>query len=587
MLIKTALQAVALTLALLLAPAAAQATPPASAPPGYGMSAAADPRAVAAATAMLAKGGSATDAAIAAMMVLGLVEPQSAGVGGGGFLMHFDAGSKRVQAYDGRETAPAGATPEMFLGADAKPLPRLAAMTSGRATGVPGLVPMLRMAHADHGRLPWRDLFGPAITLAEQGFVVSPRLAQWIAFVAERGGPASPEGRAYLLDSEGKPLKAGVVLRNPDYAETLRQIARRGPDAILRGPIAQAIVARAQAEPLAGTLSLQDLRGYKPRKLTPLCAPHRAYRVCTMPPPGSGSAVLEILGLFQRARPQPEGPQSTEDWAAFLWASRLAYADRDHYVADDAFVPVPSYGLIAGEYLDHRAKSIALPRAAPDLVEPGDPAAILGGESLLDRWGREPQIVKTGTTHLTVVDAAGDAVALTATVESIFGTQRMAGGFFLNNQLTDFSFEPTKNGKPVANAVAPNKRPRSSMSPAIVVDDRGNFVLATGSPGGSAIVGYVAKSLIGMLDWGLDPQAAIDLPNLIAQRAPASAEMARIAPGIADALAARGWVLRPVTQENSGIHAIKRTPDGGLQGGADPRREGVAVGSPPPSRTRN
>lgn len=571
-------------LVLAVAPAPARSAP--AAPAGGGMSAAADPRAVDVANAILAEGGSATDAAIAAMMVLGLVEPQSAGIGGGGFLMHYDARRRQVTAFDGRETAPAGATPDMFLGPDGKPLNFVDGVTSGRSVGAPSLVPMLHMAHRKHGKLPWRRLFDPAVKLAEEGFVVSPRFNQMVGFVQARGGPASAAARAYLLGADGKPHPPGTVLRNPDYAATLRAIARQGPRAMQRGPIAAAIVAAAQAEPRGGTLSLADLAAYRPRQLTPLCGTFRTYRLCGMPPPSSGGvAVLEILGLYERVRPQPQGPKSVEDWSAYLWASRLGYADRDHYVADDAFVPVPTYGLIAPNYLDHRAKVIELAKAAPALVEPGDPSAVLGGESLLDRWGRESPSQSTGTTHLSIVDSAGNAVALTATVESLFGSQRFAAGFFLNNQLTDFSLVPTRNGKPVANAVAPGKRPRSSMAPFIVMDGDGRLVASLGSPGGNGIIAYVSKTIIGITDWNLSMQEAIALPNLIARAPQVRAEIERLGKETADALTARGWQLQPVNIEASGLHGVRVT-ESGLQGGADPRREGKAEAAPPPALQR-
>lgn len=551
-----------------------------------GMTAAADPRAVAAGNEMLARGGSATDAAIAAMFVLGLVEPQSAGVGGGGFLMHYDAETRKVSAYDGREWAPAGARPDMFLDAEGKPLPLREAVQSGHSVGTPLLVAMLAMAHEDHGRLPWRDLLQPAIKLADDGFVISERLAFWIAFAAERGGLSQPAARAYLLDAEGKPLPKGTILRNPAYAETLRKIARQGPRALTRGDVARAIVEAAQAGPRGGALALADLRSAKPRRVQPLCGEFRDHTVCSMPPPSSGGvAVLSILGLFERLRPAPEGAASVDDWAAFLWASRLAYSDRDHYVADDAFVPVPTKELIAPAYLDARVRAADLATAAPAAVEPGDPAAILGGESLRQRWGGDPAVRTTGTTHLSVVDADGNAVSLTATVESVFGSQRFAAGFFLNNQLTDFSLSPSRNGLPVANAVAPGKRPRSSMAPALVFEPDGDFYAAVGSPGGSAIIGYVARTIIAMIDWRLEPQAAVDMAHITAARTPARAEMERLPKGVAEGLAARGWELQPTTFEASGLHVVKVGPQA-LQGGADPRREGVAVAAPPPAPRR-
>jgi gamma-glutamyltranspeptidase/glutathione hydrolase len=559
--------------ALALAACAVSSGPapqPASRADAEAMAVAANPHAVEAALEMLRAGGGAVDAAIAAELVLGLVEPQSSGIGGGGFLMYYDARSEDIVAYDGRERAPAGATATMFLDDRGQPMAFLDAQASGRSIGAPSLVAMLALAHADHGRLPWAQLFEPAIRLAESGFEVSPRLARLIGVYGERGRlRADFAARAYFFDQAGAPRPAGFLLRNPEYAGTLRAIAEYGPRALSEGPIADAIVAAAQRNPRRGTLTHADLRAVTPRRLEPVCGAFRAYRACTIGPPGSGNAALAILGLYERARARPVGAQSADDWAGFLWASRLAYADRDHYMADDQFVPVPTAELIAPAYLDARAELIAVERA-PEQVEPGAPA----GQDLFDRWGRIDSD-DAGTTHLSIVDAWGNAVALTATVESGFGSQRMAAGFLLNNQLTDFAFQPTLRGRPVANAIAPGKAPRSSMSPMIVTDRDGELALVIGSPGGSSIIGYVARTTIGILDWGLTPQQAIDLSNATARGAPAAVEVDRMPAGVADALTARGWALRDVSGlEESGIHAIQVTRSG-LVGGADPRREGV------------
>lgn len=556
-----------------LALAACAATAPAEradAPRGEAMAAAANPHAVEAALEMLRAGGGAVDAAIAAELVLGLVEPQSSGIGGGGFMLFYDGESEAITGYDGRERAPAGATPGMFLDARGRPLPFMDAQASGLSTGTPLLVAMLKLAHDEHGRLDWARLFEPAIRLAENGFVMSPRMARFVAGYAERGRLREDEGaRAYLFDAAGRPLQAGALLRNPQYAATLRAIAARGPAALTQGPIAEAIVAAVRRGPRPGSLTLADLQAAQPRRFEPVCGPYRVFVVCSPGPPASGAAMLQILSLYERARPHPEGARSADDWAAFLWASRLAYADRDHYVADDRAVPVPTQEMIASGYLDHRARLIDLSRA-PARINPGMPA----GRALFERWGRE-ESAESGTTHLSIVDGWGDAVALTATVESAFGSQRMVNGFFLNNQLTDFAFEPTKNGRPVANAVAPGKRPRSSMVPTIVTDRDGELVLVIGSPGGSAIVGYVARTTIGILDWNLPVQDAINLSNATARTSPAVIEESRVPAGVAEALRARGWRLRDIgALEVSGLHAIRVTPHG-LDGGADPRREGV------------
>lgn len=546
---------------------APNARPPASA---EAMAVAANPHAVNAAMQILREGGNAMDAAIAAEMVLGLVEPQSSGIGGGGFLMFYDGRSEAISAYDGRERAPAGATATMFLDSRGRPLPFMDAQASGRSIGAPSLIAMLKMAHEEHGRLPWAQLFEPAIQLAEQGFEVSPRLARLIAAFGERGRlRADFAARAYFFDIQGAPRPVGYLLRNPQYAQTLRAIAEQGPRALSEGPIADAIVGAAQANPRRGTLTLDDLRAVSPRRIEPVCAPYRVYRACTVSSPSSGNAALAILGLYQRARPNPDGANNADDWSAFLWASRLAYADRDHYMADDSFVPVPTQELIAPAYLDERARQIDVAHA-PVRVDAGMPA----GQELYDRWGNANG-EENGTSQVSIVDAWGNAVSMTATVESAFGAQRMVAGFFLNNQLTDFAFEPTLNGRPVANSVEPRKAPRSSMSPLFVLDHNGELVLVNGSPGGSAIIGYVARTTIGILDWGLTPQQAIDLSNATARTSPAIIETARMPAGVADALTARGWALRDVSAlEDSGLSIIRVTPNG-LIGGVDPRREGV------------
>jgi len=547
--------------------------PQQSAPRGEAMAAAANPHAVAAAVEILNAGGSAVDAAIAAELVLGLVEPQSSGIGGGGFLLFYDASAERISGYDGREVAPAGARPDMFLDARGRPMTFLDAQASGRSIGVPLLVSMLKLAHDDHGRLPWARLFEPAIRLADEGFEVSPRLANFIAAAGERMRlRADFEARAYFFDRRGNPLPVGAVLRNPAYANTLRAIAQQGPNALSEGPIADAIVATARRNPRGGTLTVDDLRNAQARRMEPVCGAYRVYRVCSTNAPGSGNALVALLGMYERSRPQPQGQNNADDWAAFLWASRLAYADRDYYMADDTVVPVPTTELIAPEYLDARAMLINVAQAPVGDVNPGAPP---GSADLFERWGRDNGD-DSGTTHVVIVDAWGDAVAMTATVESLFGSQRMTNGFLLNNQLTDFSFQPTLNGRPVANAAAPGKRPRSSMTPTIVLDRSGDLELVVGSPGGSSIIGYTARTTIGILDWNMPVQDAINGGNATARTPVVAAEVNRFPAGIADALTARGWRLEQTgIGEVSGLHAIRVRADGSLEGGADPRREGV------------
>ena len=533
------------------------------------MVAAANPLAVEAGLKTLRAGGSAIDAAIAIQAVLGLVEPQSSGLGGGAFLMYFDAASGDVVAYDGREVAPRGASPGMFLGADGAPLRFPEAVRSGRSIGVPGAVAMLAEAHREQGRLPWATPWQPAIDLAEAGFDVSPRLNAMIG--AWRGALAPDAARYLTLD--GAALPVGTRLRNPDYAATLRRIAREGPRGFYEGPVAAAMVAAAAREPLPGSLGLDDLKAYRPQRLEPVCRGYRAYLVCGMRPPSSGGiAVLSILGILEHFDLAASGPQTALGWHRFIEAQRLAFADRDTYVADDRFVQVPIAGLVDRGYLGARAALIDDARAMPT-VEPGNPPGA-------QRRGADGTGPEHGTSHFVVVDGRGNVVSMTTTVEAAFGSQRMAAGFFLNNQLTDFSFRAVDaQGQPIANAPAPLKKPRSSMSPTLVFED-GAFRLAVGSPGGHAIIGYVSKVIVGVLDWGLTPQQAIELPNVVA-RGPVVAEISRMDAALVDALKAMGHQFSGGRGgEGSGLHAVLLTPEGKLVGGADSRREGRAVAQP-------
>jgi len=534
------------------------------------MVSAADPLAVEAGLEILRAGGSAVDAAIATEMVLGLVEPESSGIGGGGFLVHYRSSDEVIDAYDGREWAPAGATPDMFM-IDGKPMPFETAQASGKAVGTPALVAMLKLAHEQHGKLEWAKLFAPAIKLAEEGFVIGPRLSASLARAKDMFA-ADAEARAIYLDAAGNPWPQGHVLKNPAYAQTLRAIAADGPAALTQGAIAEAIVASAQREPRAGTLQLTDLQAFKPRRLDPLCAPFRVYTVCTMPSPSSANAMLSILGLYERARPQPEGPSNMDDWAAYVWASRLSYVDRDHYMGDDRFITAPTKEIVAPAYLDSRAGLIDLAKG-PAKISVGTPA----GEELRDRWGSEA-MQEHGTTHLSIVDHDGNAVSLTATIESEYGAHRMAAGFWLNNQLTDFSFEPVIGGKPVANAVAPGKAPRSSMSPSIITDKDGKLVLVAGSMGGSTIIASVSRTIIGVLDWKQTPQEAVGTGSFFARTPEIVAETDYMPAATVEAMRQRGWTIvqGPLW---SGTYAIQVTPEG-LIGGADPRQEGKAVALP-------
>ncbi len=548
------------------APAVVEARPASNRTAGA-MVSAANPMAVDAGLAILAQGGSAVDAAIAVQAVLGLVEPQSSGIGGGAFMLHYDARTGDVVAYDGREVAPQGATPGMFMGPDGKPLGFGTAVRTGRSIGVPGAVAMLELAHREHGKLAWGVSWAPAIELATAGFPVPPRMAQMIRAAQGFGGLA-PDAAMYLAPA-GTPLVQGQQITNNAYAETLRHIAAEGARAFYEGPLAAAIVAAAAREPTPGSLSLADLKAYQPTRLEPVCRSYRVYLVCGMRPPSSGGiAVLSILGTLENIDMAATTPREPLGWHYFIEAQRLAYADRDMYVADDRFVRVPLEGLLDGPYLRSRAALITADRALATVTAGTPPGAV--------RQGSDTTGGTTGTSHFVVVDNAGNVVSMTTTVESVFGSQRMAGGFFLNNQLTDFSFRPTDDqGQPIANAVAPGKKPRSSMSPTIVFEN-GGFRFAVGSPGGNAIIGYVAKAIVGTLDWHLPPQAAIDLPNIVA-RGPIAVEQARMDPAIVTRLKEMGHTFREGSGgEGSGLHAVLLDETGKLVGAADSRRDGVA-----------
>ena len=523
---------------------------------------AANPLAVEAGMKVLARGGSAVDAAVAVQAVLGLVEPQSSGLGGGAFMMFYDADSAAITVYDGRETAPASATPELFY-ENGRPLPFVDAVLSGRSTGAPGAVPMLALAQKQHGALPWSELFGDAEKLAQDGFIVSPRLAGMISSNAPQA--KTRWATAYFTKPDGARYVAGDVLKNPAYAETVRILAREGAAGLQTGPLAEAIAAAVAEGPRPGGLTTADIAAYRPVVREAVCGPYKVYVVCVPPPPSSGASILQLLAMGETTPDLDKGAQSPEAWAAFGQLQRLMYADRDRYFGDPAFVSVPVAGLLDPAYAAERsALAPALRGAAPFGTPAGAPR--LGADAT-----REP----AGTSHFIVVDAKGNAVSMTTTVESLFGSGRMAGGFFLNNQLTDFSLVPTAaDGTPAANAVAAGKRPRSSMSPVIVLDREGRLVGALGSPGGSSILAYNAKALIGALGWGLPLQEAFDLPNLVAKGDGFGADTEGFPAAVRDGMAARGVVLRPNTTETSGLHGgLWR--DGRWDGGADTRREGV------------
>ena len=528
--------------------------------PGPAMVAAANPHAVEAGVEALRDGGSAIDAAIAIQATLSLVEPQSSGIGGGAFMVYFDATTGETTVYDGREMAPAATTSSHWLDENGEPLPFLTAWTSGRAVGVPGVIAMLAQAHEDHGSRDWADNFAFATELAEDGFEISPRLQSLIQRAAQiRDVSTTPAMRNYFFDGAGAAFPVGHVLANPEYADTLRLLADDWRN-FYEGPLAQDIVDAVTAGAVPGQMTLDDLANYRAEVREPVCREYRVYNICSAPPPASGGVIVnEIMGMLEPFDMAETGPDTAEGWRRFIEASRLGYSDRDAFIADTAFVDVPVEALLSDEYITRRSALIERDTAIPTI-----PAG-------------EPDV--PGTSHFVVVDSAGNVVSMTTTVEFLFGSNRMAGGFFLNNQLTDFNFNPLNaDGSPAANAPAGGKRPRSSMSPTIVFDADGAFELATGSPGGASIIAYVSKTLVGMLDWGLTPQEAIELPNVVGRGDVIRVEET-FSPELADELRAIGFTLDANRTENSGLHIIRRLEDGALIGGADPRREGV-VGEP-------
>ena len=542
----------------------ADVSPPATA--GHWMIAAANPLAAEAGAAMLRAGGSAADALVAAQAVLGLVEPQSSGLGGGGFLIWYDAASGRLTTLDGRETAPMAATPRLFLDDAGQPLKFFDAVIGGRSVGAPGIPALMAEAQGRWGKLPWADLFADAIRLAEDGFAVSPRLAGLVARDADRLA-TYPDTAAYFLPGGG-PLQAGAILRNPDYAQTLRQLADHGVDVFYRGEIGDDIVAAVQAAAgNPGLLSRDDLALYRVRTRDPVCVPYRVFEVCGMGPPSSGGlGVGMILGLLDRH--ELAGPDDAQSWRLIGDASRLAFADRGRYIADSDFVPVPVAGLLAPAYLDRRAALLAGDDALPE-VTPGSPQWDHAG-----LWADDMSPEMPSTSHISIVDRFGNVVAMTTSIENAFGSRLMVRGFLLNNQLTDFSFRSHDGGVAIANRVEPGKRPRSSMAPTIVLRD-GRPVLAIGSPGGSRIIGYVAQAIVAWADWGMDVQQAVAAPHLVNRFGPYDVEAGTGAEALIPALEALGYEVKP-GELNSGLHAI--AIGDALSGGADPRREGLAVG---------
>lgn len=530
---------------------------------------AANPLAARAGRDVLKRGGSAVDAAIAMQAMLSLVEPQSSSVAGGAFMTYFDARTGKITVYDGREVAPAQAAPTMFLDQTGKPLPFNKAVLSGRATGVPGVLKMLDLAHREHGKLAWRTLFGDAERTADQGFIVSPRLAHMIH--SDFAENHAPDVIRYFSKPDATLLNAGDRLVNKPYADFLRRLAAQGPAALYSGSTGAKIVARTRAGPLGGTMTMADLVNYQPVKREPVCGPFNIYLLCTTPPPGSGVGLVQLMMMLDRTDIARRGPNDPQAWYLFAEASRLMYADRDKYVGDSAFVSVPIRGMIDPAYVASRAALIG-PRAGPPPAAGTPPGAQLAGA--------DATIDPTGTTHLIVRDSQGNVVSMTTTVESIFGTGRMVDGFFLNNQLTDFSFSPTdEQGRPVANAVKAGKRPRSSMVPSILLTRDGRFAGAIGSAGGNAILAYVAKCLVAAVDWNEPMTQALADRNLVARGPNFQGEVEKFSPEVLAGLRQRGIDLRPGQGEDSGVTAVL-IRNGRIDGAADPRREGVVLTLP-------
>jgi len=542
------------------------------------MVAAANPLAADAGYQMLKQGGAAIDAAIATQLVLTLVEPQSSGIGGGAFLMYFDG--KHVQSYDGRETAPAAADEHLFQDKDGKPLPRMDGIVGGRSVGAPGVLRMLELAHKEHGKLPWKTLFEPAIKLAENGFAISPRLyglLNWDKYLVR-----DPVAAAYFYDKDKKPWPVGHVLKNPQLAKTLREIAAGGADAFYKGRIARDIAAKVAAHPTnPGKLTAADIAGYKAKERPPVCSDYKAWTVCGAPPPSTGGiSIAQMLGILEVKNIAPyapvQGVLGADAIHLFSEAGRLAYADRNRYIADTDFVPLPGKGiasLIDKGYLAKRAALIT--DRSMGRAPFGTP------QDMQVAWGEDNAIEKPSTSHLVAVDEYGGGLSMTTSVEDAFGSRQMVDGFMLNNQLTDFSFDSQDENGPIANRVQAGKRPRSAMSPTLVFDKAtGKLVLATGSPGGTAIINYVAKVLVGTLDWHLNVQQAISLPNFGSRNGPTELETGRVAPAVIEQLRARGHQVREIDQ-TSGLQGFQRMQMNGEEvwfGGADPRREGAVRG---------
>lgn len=550
--------AVSLALVILPQPAFAQKT---------GVASSADPRATEAGMEILRKGGSAADAAMAMMLALTVVEPQSSGIGGGGFLLHQNVSEGTLSTINGRETAPAAATPDRFMGADGKPLGFLKAMPGGRSVGVPGNLRLMAQAHAKWGKLPWKDLFGPAIRLADKGFVVNAVLAERLKQVEPlwKQFPATQK----LFWKNGKPFTEGTLVKNPAMAKALREIAKKGADSFYAGTIARNIVATIAKAPVnPGDMTMADLANYKAIEQNALCAPYRVYVVCGMAPPSSGATtVLQILGTLEKFDLKTLGRDNPQSWHLIHEAMRLAYADREKYLGDPAFISVPAQGMIDKGYLATRAALINPDKSAAR-YEAGTPPGALSRTAAVSG-----EIA--GTTHFVAVDKSGNIANMTSTIEGIFGSQLVANGFFLNNELTDFTFAPDKDGAPVANRVEGGKRPLSSMSPTIVYDSNGRAIMALGSAGGKRIIMHVTKTLIAALDFGLPLDQAIALPNIYFGTETVQVEEGTALSAMTDALSAYGRKV-VATDLASKVNGVQLTPNGWI-GAADPRSPGTAL----------
>lgn len=535
------------------------------------MMASANPYASKAGMEILNDGGNAIDAMVAVQLVLGLVEPQSSGLGGGAFLVYFDGTENRLTTYDGRETAPADATADMFLDQNGQPMRFFDAVVGGRSVGTPGTVKLLHETHKKHGKLAWERLFEPAIHLAENGFKVSPRLNSLISNSAESLYRFEAT-RNYFLSEEGVPLFPGTIIKNVEYANTLRMIAKNGADAFYKGELAERIVQTVQNAPgNPGKLSLDDLSGYRIKERNPVCLNYREHDICGMGPPSSGALTVgQILGILEPYDLRKLGPTAPESWRLIGDASRLAFADRSQYMADSDFVKLPK-GLLNKSYLEQRSKLLSRQNAlGQDDVLPGNPP-----QDHASNFAADNSLELPSTSHFSIADRFGNVLSMTTTIENGFGSRLMVGGFLLNNELTDFSFVPEIGGQLVANRIEPGKRPRSSMTPTIVMKD-GKPVLAVGSPGGSRIIGYVAKTLIAWIDWDMDVQSAINLPHLLNRFGTYDLEKGTTAEQLEKPLEKLGYKTE-IRDLNSGLHAIEITTQG-FEGGADPRREGLAVG---------